>query len=112
MLNNLLNKINDYLIAKVSSRELEEYLLSNLQRILNSQDARAIELASKIDADFIELSEKLLDLSSLNDRLNWYYYHYNTINSEKWTTTVGTSSIYSDNLSSDVRNFKLSLAAR
>ena len=85
--------------------------MSNLQIVLNSGDDRAIELINKIDADFIEFSERIIDASTLNDRLGWYYYHFNTINNENWTTVSGTSSVYHDKLSSDVKDLKLSLAA-
>lgn len=59
-------------------RELETFLLSNLQEILESQDETAIEIANQIDADLVELSENLIDEQIFRDRLAEYAAARNT----------------------------------
>jgi len=43
--------------------------LSNLQRILDSGDEAAIDVANEIDADLVELGEGLIDETTIREHL-------------------------------------------
>lgn len=91
MLNELLNKIDYYLIEQSSLEELETWLLSNLQRILDSGNKDAVEVANDVDADLVEFHEKLIDEATLRERLDSYITHKETVSitsSEIETYTV------------------------
>jgi len=75
----LLNYVNDYLNGHCTLRDLETWLLSNLQRILDSGDEVAIEAANQIDADLIELGEGLIDEAAVRERLENYVRFRETI---------------------------------
>lgn len=72
MVNQLVNCIYHYLIGDRSLEDLETWLLSNLQEILDSHDETAIELANKVDVDLVELGEGLIDQAILSERLESY----------------------------------------
>lgn len=75
MLYQLLIYIHRYLdVADVAYtlRDLETWLLSNLQRILDSSEDEAIEVANQIDADLIELGEGLINEATFRERLEGY----------------------------------------
>jgi len=46
--------------------------MSNLQRILDSGDQKAMEVANQIDADLIEFGEGLIDETVFRERLESY----------------------------------------
>lgn len=50
-----------YLSRERSASELEEWLVGNLQDILNSGDRKAIEIANQVDALLVEMGERLLN---------------------------------------------------
>ncbi len=66
----LLNEIDRYLIGVSSDRYLESWVVSNLQRILDSGDTGAICLADEVDASFIEVGEGIIDLTILHRRFD------------------------------------------
>ncbi len=68
----LVGWIQRYLHNETSREALGEWLLSNLQNILDSGDERAITLANHIDADLVELSEDIIDDSLFRQRLEHY----------------------------------------
>ena len=68
----LRRRIDRYLEGHSSLQQLEEWLLSHLQQILDSGDATAIEIANKLDADLVELGEGLTDQGTLQQRLQSY----------------------------------------
>ena len=68
----LLNHIDSYLLGQSTLQHLEEWLLSNLQNILDSADQKAIDLANKIDADLVELAEGLIEESTIREYLQCY----------------------------------------
>jgi len=72
MLKQLLNYIDSYLLSHCSLRDLEAWLVSNLQQILDSGEEAAIDFANKVDADFVELGEGIIDESTLRERLQSY----------------------------------------
>jgi len=72
MLAQLLNYMDSYLLLHCTRRELETWLLSNLQRILDSGEEAAIDLANKVDADLVELGEGLMDELTFRERLQGY----------------------------------------
>ena len=53
MLAQVLGKLDAYLGGNLPHEELEGWVVSNLQDILSSGDRRAINLANKLDVDFI-----------------------------------------------------------
>lgn len=69
MLNELLNNIGSYLNGECALQDLEGWLLSNLQAILDSGDKKAMGLADELDADLVELSEGLIDERTIRERL-------------------------------------------
>jgi len=72
MLAQLLNRIDSYLLLHCALRDLEAWLLSNLQRILDSGEDTAIDLANDVDADLVELGEDLIDELTFRERLQSY----------------------------------------
>jgi len=68
----LLNHIDSYLLGQSTLQHLEEWLLSNLQNILDSADQKAIDLANKIDADLVELAQGLIEESTIREYLQGY----------------------------------------
>lgn len=72
MLAQLLNYIDSCLLLHCTRRELETWLLSNLQRILDSGEEVAIDLANKVDADLVELGEGLMDELAFREHLQGY----------------------------------------
>lgn len=72
MLRRVLNCVYKYLNGHCTLKDLQTWLLSNLQRILESGDEAAIEVANQIDADLIELGEGLIDEMGVQERLANY----------------------------------------
>ena len=72
MLHRLLNYANHYLNGYCTLRDLQTWLLSNLQRILESSDEATIEMANQIDTDLIELGEGLIDEAVVRERIESY----------------------------------------
>lgn len=72
MLAQLLNRIDSYLLLHCTLRDLEAWLLSNLQRILDSGEDTAIDLANEVDVDLVELGEDLIDELTFRERLQSY----------------------------------------
>ncbi|PIU54908.1 MAG: hypothetical protein COS88_06120, partial [Chloroflexi bacterium CG07_land_8_20_14_0_80_51_10] len=68
-----------YLNGHCTLRYLESWVLSNLQRILDSGDEEAIEMANLIDADLVELGEGLVDEKTLLEHLESLLSRYETI---------------------------------
>jgi hypothetical protein len=66
----LIDKVEHYLTGKSSDRELEGWVVANLQWILNSGDTVAIHLADEVDASFVEVGEGIIDRAELRSRLN------------------------------------------
>ena len=66
----LIDKIEHYLAGKSRDRDLESWVVANLQRALDSGDATALHLVNEVDASFIEVGEGIIDQSELNARLN------------------------------------------
>ena len=56
MRSELLTKIDSFINGTISRFDLENWLISSLQRILSSGDSLAIDLANNLDADIVELS--------------------------------------------------------
>ena len=50
-----------YLSGERSASELEEWLVGNMQDILDSGDRKAIEIANQVDALLVEKGERLLN---------------------------------------------------
>ena len=69
LLSELIYEINGYLKGKSSHRDLETWVVVNLQKILDSGDATAIRIADEVDASFVEVGEGLIGQSTLKRRL-------------------------------------------
>jgi hypothetical protein len=69
MLNELLKNIRDYVNGHMTLEGLEQWLVSNLQRILDSDDDEAITIANQLDADFVEFNESVIDIQTLQNTL-------------------------------------------
>lgn len=78
MVGQLLNYIDRFLLLRCTVRDLETWLLSHLQQILDSGDTKAVEVANKVDADLIELGEGLIDEAVFRQRLEGYMRDYET----------------------------------
>lgn len=72
MIREIREHIDSYLVGRSSLRDLESWVLSNLQTILSSGDETAIDIANQIDADLVELSEQLTDEITLRGRFAGY----------------------------------------
>lgn len=101
----LLNHIDLYLLLCCTVRDLETWLMSNLQQILDSGDSEAVEVANRVDADLVELGEGLIDEATLRERLDSYIRAYNTIpvsffETERTTSdhATATTETFSDRL--------------
>ena len=81
MLRQLLDRIDCYLLLRCTVRDLETWLVSSLQEILNSGDSKAIEVANEVDADLVELGEGLIDELTFRERLEGYIRACETISS-------------------------------
>ena len=68
----LLARIERYLNNKLTLKNLENWLLYNLQAILDSNDQLAIRVANEVDADFVQLSEGIIGESIIKMRLESY----------------------------------------
>ncbi|MDY6908266.1 MAG: hypothetical protein SV910_08615 [Chloroflexota bacterium] len=75
----LLNNIQLYLNGYCTLHELEVWLLSNLQSLLDSGNKAAIQIANDLDADLIQLSEAIIDENTIRDRLQGYLSQENTV---------------------------------
>lgn len=69
MLYELMGHANQYLIRECTLRDLESWLIANLQAILDSGDQKTINLANQIDADLVDLSESLVDQTGFDEQL-------------------------------------------
>jgi hypothetical protein len=78
--------MDSYLLLRSTVRDLETWLMSNLQGILDSGDNEAAELTNRVDADLIELGEGLIDETTLRERLDSYVRAYNTISVDFFET--------------------------
>lgn len=90
MRDTLLSRIHDCLIGLSTIRELEAWLLSHLQEILDTADQKGIELANQIDADLVELGEGVITESVFYSRLQRYYLTAETISASFPKSVEGT----------------------
>jgi hypothetical protein len=65
----LIDKVENYLTGKSSDRELEGWVVANLQRALDSGDTKALHLVNEIDASFIEVGEGIISREDLRNCL-------------------------------------------
>jgi len=79
MFDELLKSIYQYLNGVWTLQILQEWLLSNLQDILNSGNNHAIDIANEIDADLVQLSEDIIDENTLQGRMERYRSSMETI---------------------------------
>jgi hypothetical protein len=66
----LIDRVEHYLKGVLSDDDLEDWVVANLQRTLNSGDAKALHLINEIDASFIEVGEGIISREELRSRLN------------------------------------------
>ena len=65
----LLSQIRDYLLGRIKISELEEWLVGNLQAVLDSKDEKATDIANELDADLVEFGEGIIDESTIRQHL-------------------------------------------
>lgn len=70
LLSEILDKIDSYLTGASNDRQLEGWIVANLQRILDSGDTVAIRLADEVDASFIDVGEGIIDQTILHRRFD------------------------------------------
>ena len=75
MRDQLLNVIDRYLTGAIPLRDLESWLVGNLQAILATGDAETIHVANQVDADLMELGEGLITERTVRDRLQRHRRH-------------------------------------
>lgn len=68
----LLDNILRYINGLCGRRELESWLLSNLQRILDSGDQLSVEIVNNIDGTLVALGEDLIDERTFRNNLLYY----------------------------------------
>lgn len=78
--------MDSYLLLHCTLRDLETWLLSNLQQILDSGEEVAIDLANEVDADLVELGEGIIDDLTFRERLLSYIRIRDTLPSEYYET--------------------------
>ncbi len=69
MRHRIIEEIEKYVNQSSTGRDLEEWLLSNLQEILISGEAEAIALVNEVNALYAELSEDLLSEDEFEDNI-------------------------------------------
>ena len=60
MLMKLLEQTRSYLVGEITLRELENWLITNLQTILDSGDEKAFVIVNELDADLVEFGEGII----------------------------------------------------
>ena len=86
MLAQLLRYIDSYLVLHSTLQDLEAWLISNLQQILDSGEKVAIDLANEVDADLVELGEGLIDELTFREHLQSYIRIRDTLPFEYYET--------------------------
>lgn len=79
MLHQLLNSMDSYLLGMIALSDLEDWLVSNLQEILDSGEQQTIDIANHLDADIVEFGEGLIEVPTLNERLLSYILDAQTV---------------------------------
>ena len=79
-------------MGRTSVRDLETWLISNLQDILDSRDQDSIKLANAIDADLIELADGRIAEDSFRARIAAYLKSLDTV-SLTASTTYSTTTV-------------------
>ena len=69
MLAKLLTQTNMYLLGRITLQELEEWLVANLQVILDSGDDRSTHLANELDAELIQYGEGIIDELTIREHI-------------------------------------------
>ena len=104
----LLKTIKSYVLGTITLQELEEWLLSHMQDILNSGDERAAGIANELDADLVEFTEGILSESDIREKLQRYMISLTPIIYTDTGVTVSTDMITSDSVTAEVKEFSLS----
>ena len=104
----LLKTIKSYVLGTITLQELEEWLLSHMQDILNSGDERAAVIANELDADLVEFTEGILSESDIREKLQRYMISLTPIIYTDTGVTVSTDMITSDSVTAEVKEFSLS----
>lgn len=86
----MLCELQDYMSCYINGfwnlRELESRLLANLQRILDSGEKLAIDIANRVDAELIALNEGLIDEKTLIESLRNILISTNTVELSAYDT--------------------------
>lgn len=68
----LVRQIDRYLASHVPLSDLENWVMYNVQVLLDSGDPSAVDLATRVDADLAALDQGLIDEPTLRSRLASY----------------------------------------
>lgn len=69
----ILQQLDKFETGQVSNQQLEHWVVSHLQQILDSKDARAIELANELDALFLMETEAVVSPEEFIDKIHMLY---------------------------------------
>ena len=75
----LVRTVDEYLVGRRSLESLESWLVARTRLINQSGDARARDLANRLEADLVDLSEAILDEGAIRDRWEGYLRQVSTI---------------------------------
>lgn len=73
MFEQLLYQIAKVVSGEMAMKDLETWLLSHLQAILDSGHEPMITLANAVDADLIQLGERIISEEDLRERLRFWH---------------------------------------
>jgi hypothetical protein len=88
MLRGLIKQIDAYLLGHLAAKELEGWLLANLQTILASKDEEAIRIATALDADLMAWGAGHIDDVEFDEKLEAYARAATTVNFSIGPTTA------------------------
>ena len=99
-------QLQHYMNGKTLLSDLEDWLVANLQSILDAGDEKVIEVANEIDADLMEFRDGSIDEKTLLTHFEYLLNHLETVPvtepkeevgiSTQATTSVNTIETYAE----------------
>jgi len=106
MLQELITRLNRYANRELLSADFEDWLVANLQRILDSRDQDVIDLANRLDGLFVEMSEGLITEEQLQEYATQILRERDTV---LVAADAGTDAVTSDSAVTDSMTIKRDL---
>ena len=72
-MNELKTVLASYLNNSITMNELEEWIVTNLQKIIDTGDKKLNEIVDSIDADLVEVGEGILSEEDLRGAVQEYF---------------------------------------